>query len=84
MIVPGATVFAWMDTHGLPLTNIVDGLRRNQLAFDVVGFVQAAKASGNFSRDALLARMTEAELYEGNQREEWEHLVRATVEQVYA
>ena len=48
----GEDVFNLMDTVGIPLEITVEALR-GKGAFDLHGFIQAAKRSGNYSNDKL-------------------------------
>lgn len=48
----GEDVFNLMDSHGVPLELTVEALR-GKAAFDLRGFVRAAKASGNYSNEKI-------------------------------
>ena len=58
-VINGAFVFKLMDTRGLPLEIITDGLRERNMVFDVAGFVEAADRSGNYKPGVLKERLKE-------------------------
>lgn len=57
LVISGRWLFFAMDSMGISLDDCVDLLRTNGLAFDVVGLVQAAKHSGNFTLERILSRL---------------------------
>lgn len=59
-VISGAFVFRLRDTYGMPLEGIVDEFRRRDLGWDVPGYLRAALASGNFTRDRLQRDFDEA------------------------
>jgi len=48
-VMEGAAVFRLMDTHGMPLGEIVETLRVERVGFDLEGFIIAARDSGNYT-----------------------------------
>lgn len=48
-VLDGGSVFKLMDQEGLPLPVLQMFMEERRLAFDVLGFCRAAKASGNYS-----------------------------------
>lgn len=56
----GHDIFRLMDSSGLPLNLIRELLAEREQAFDVYGFVEAAKASQNYgNRDRLRSMLVE-------------------------
>lgn len=53
-VISGETIFKMIDSSGLPFDLVQELLRENNLAFDVNGFVLAAKKSKNYSRERLM------------------------------
>jgi alanyl-tRNA synthetase len=58
-IVSGAFIFQLIDSIGLPLDIVVQELKEKCLAFDMVGFIQAAKDSTNYTTKRLKALFNE-------------------------
>lgn len=58
-VLPGKFVFMLMDSRGLPLDVIQDVLREEDAAFNLKEFVEAAKASQNYSLERLLRLLKE-------------------------
>lgn len=52
-VVNGNFVFKLMDSKGLPLDIILVELREKSLAFDLIGFIEAAIKSKNYSKKKL-------------------------------
>ena len=57
-VMDGAEVFKLMDSIGLPLDIIRDLLEENKMAFDVRGFIIAARNSKNFTQERLTMLLT--------------------------
>lgn len=58
-IISGAFIFQLIDSIGLPLDIIIQELKERHLAFDMVGFIQAAKDSTNYTPKRLKALFNE-------------------------
>jgi len=56
-VISGETVFYWMDTKGMPLEIINESLRVNSAGFDVVGFIEAALSSKNFTYQKIREKL---------------------------
>lgn len=52
-ILSGEFIFKMMDTHGMSLDIINEILRIKGFAFDISGFILAAKQSKNYSKERL-------------------------------
>jgi alanyl-tRNA synthetase len=59
-VVSGATVFQWRDTYGIPFETIQMALRQRGMAMDVLGYIEAALTSGNFTHATLRRDFLEA------------------------
>lgn len=58
-VVSGLFIFRLVDTIGLPFDIVIQELKDRQIAFDVIGFVQAAKNSKNYTPKRLRALFNE-------------------------
>lgn len=47
-VMSGDVIFKFLDSYGLPLDIMLLELESKGLAFDVLGFIKAAKNSGNY------------------------------------
>jgi alanyl-tRNA synthetase len=52
-VIDGEQIFKLMDSQGIPLDFIQEMLKDHNLAFDVPGFILAARKSKNYSREKL-------------------------------
>jgi hypothetical protein len=57
-ILPGEAMFRLMDSHGLPFSFIEENLHERGGFFDVLGFVEAASKSKNFSSERIYKVLT--------------------------
>ena len=63
-LISGNLIFQLMDSKGLPLEIVNDLLREKGLGFDVVDFIEAALASGNFTYSSIKTRLVQAMVYD--------------------
>ena len=60
LMLDGKKIFELMDTYGLPLEIINLELRKHQLCFNVVEFIEAALASKNFTYNTIKRQLLKA------------------------
>lgn len=58
-VVSGSRMFRLIDSIGLPLDIVIQELKDRHIAFDVLGFVRAARDSKNYTPKRLTALFTE-------------------------
>jgi len=54
-VISGAFIFRLVDSIGLPLVIVIQELKDRHLAFDMLGFIQAARKSKNYTPRRLKA-----------------------------
>ena len=52
-VISGEVIFQMMDSRGLPLDVILECLGAESMAFDVQGFIQAARRSKNITDERI-------------------------------
>lgn len=78
-VISGAFIFRLVDSIGLPLDILVQELKEKQFAFDMVGFIQAAKDSKNYTAKRLVALFNENRPHNDG----FDELVAAAIKKVY-
>lgn len=58
-VISGAFIFRLVDSIGMPLDLLIQELKDKHLAFDMLGFIQAAKKSKNYTPKRLKALFNE-------------------------
>jgi alanyl-tRNA synthetase len=58
-VVEGQGCFKLVDTYGLPLEVIYDRLQEYNMCIDVVGYIEAALESKNFTYETVKSRLSE-------------------------
>jgi alanyl-tRNA synthetase len=53
-VIAGEHIFKLIDSKGMPLDLVQELLQEHKLAFDVYGFIKAARKSKNYSRERLI------------------------------